>query len=149
MCPNGLGGLRMNERCKQSTNFLFCKNISVCRKNWVDRQESACIPLASSLSLWTDSSRFSFSSSSLSRKAFRSMTWFMRCSKSSRDMMVALGHTHNSKQVSFIGYVYHTRIMKMCFKEGLQHSLHNLKFKSFKWYEARKKKKLFLCSNYF
>lgn len=51
---------------------------------------TVCIPLASSLSLWTDSSRFSFSSSSLSRKAFLSMTWFIRCSKSSRDMMVAL-----------------------------------------------------------
>lgn len=47
-------------------------------------------PLASSFSLWTDSRRFSFSSSSLSRKAFLSITWFILCSKSSRDMMVAL-----------------------------------------------------------
>lgn len=57
------------------------------------------LPLASSFSLWTDSSRFSFSSSSLSKKAFLSMTWFILCSKSSRDIMVALKHDKRKEKL--------------------------------------------------
>lgn len=63
-----------------------------------ERTGSMSRPLASSLNLCTDSRRFSFSSSSLSRKAFLSMAWFRRCSKFSRETMVALwgrGHSKN------------------------------------------------------
>lgn len=68
--------------------------------DWNERKEenSVCLPLASSFSLWTDSSRFSFSSNSLSRKAFLSITWFMRCSKSSSDMMVTLWQAANQNK---------------------------------------------------
>lgn len=48
------------------------------------------LPRASSFSRCTDTRRDSFSSSSLSRKAFLSMAWFKRPSKSSRDTIVAL-----------------------------------------------------------
>lgn len=65
-------------------------NLNECKE-----QNSVHLPLASSFSLWTDSSRFSFSSNSLSRKAFLSITWFMRCSKSSSDMMVTLWQAAN------------------------------------------------------
>lgn len=48
------------------------------------------VPLASSFSLCTETSRDSLSSSSLSKKAFLSMAWFSLCSKSSKETIVAL-----------------------------------------------------------
>lgn len=87
---------RRSDKLNYIEGWGVCKRGKEKETNWVlnlnkcKEQNNVYLPLASSFSLWTDSSRFSFSSNSLSRKAFLSITWFMRCSKSSSDMMVTL-----------------------------------------------------------
>lgn len=91
--PAPVSGLQKTESVSWNTTSLALTWLTYCLQKGMNGLLCDLLfflPRASSFSRCTDTRRDSFSSSSLSRKAFLSIAWFKRPSKSSRDTIVAL-----------------------------------------------------------